>query len=273
MHVMSPDRQPGPDLERQRRLLVSLGGTYREVRGDDVAAALAAFARVEQATQIVVGARTRSLGSRPGGSVLDELIADIGPADVHIVPSGVTLARHRRLESGRTTRLRPPVQAAVGWALCLIGLPLVTLALVAGGEHVALGSALLVDLCIVMAVAALAGLWAGLVASVIAFALTNWFLTPPLHTLTISEAENVVALSVFVLVTVVISVLVDRAARQSREASSARADAAALARSAATLVGALDPLSDLLEQIRATFGLDAASVLERVDDAWWPTHL
>ena len=93
-----------------------------------------------------------------------------------------------------------------------------------------------------------------------------------MHTLTISESENVVALSVFVLVTVVISVLVDRAARRSREASSARADAAALARSAATLVGALDPLADLLEQVRATFGLDAASVLERNGDGWWPTH-
>jgi two-component system sensor histidine kinase KdpD len=130
----------------------------------------------------------------------------------------------------------------------------------------------MVDLCIVMAVAALAGLRAGLLASFAAFALTNWFLTPPLHTLTVSAAENVVALSVFVLVTVVISVLVDRASRQSREASSARADAAALARSAGTLVGALDPLSELLEQVRATFALDAASVLERTADGWWPTH-
>ena len=272
VHVMSPNRQPGPDLEHQRRLLVSLGGTYREVRGDDVAGALGAFARVEQATQIVVGARGTSLRSRSGGEVLDKLIEDIGPADVHIVPTGATLAGQRRLGSKRTSDHRPRAQVVAGWTLCLVGLPLVTLVLAVVREHVSLGSALLIDLCIVMAVAALAGLRAGLVASVSAFALTNWFLTQPLHTLTISEAENVVALSVFVLVTVVISVLVDRAARQSREASSARADAAALARSAATLVGALDPLSDLLEQVRATFGLDAASVLEHVDGAWWPTH-
>jgi two-component system sensor histidine kinase KdpD len=265
VHVMSPNRHPGPDLEHQRRLLVSLGGTYREIRGDDVAGALGAFARVEQATQIVVGARPTGLRSRSHGEVLDELIDDIGPADVHIVPTGATLARQRRLGSTRPSDHRPRAQVVAGWTLCLVGLPLVTLVLAVVREHVSLGSALLIDLCIVMAVAALAGLRAGLVASVSAFALTNWFLTQPLHTLTISEAENVVALSVFVLVTVVISVLVDRAARQSREASSARADAAAL-------VGALDPLSDLLEQVRATFALDAASVLERVDGAWWPTH-
>jgi K+-sensing histidine kinase KdpD len=75
---------------------------------------------------------------------------------------------------------------------------------------VSVGSALMFDLCMVMAVAALGGLRAGLVASVAAFGLTNWFLTPPLHTLTVGDSQNVVALSVFVLVTVVVSVLAGR---------------------------------------------------------------
>ena len=113
----------------------------------------------------------------------------------------------------------------------------------------------MIDLCVVMAVAALGGIGPGLVASVAAFGLTNWFLTPPLHTLTVGDAQNVVALTVFILVTVVVSVS-GRSRRPSiREAASARAEAAALARSAATLVGAHDPLPDLLEQLRATFGL------------------
>jgi len=220
----------------------------------------------------VVGARTKGLRTRAGGSVLNDLIDNIGPADIHVVSTGATLNTQRWLDTTRRSRHRSTLQIRAGWALCLIGLPLLTMLLVPIRDHISLGSALLVDLCVVMGVAALAGLRAGLVASFGAFALTNWFLTPPLHTLTISESENVVALSVFVLVTVVISVLVDRAARRSREAASARADAAALARSAATLVGALDPLADLLEQVRATFGLEAASVLERNGDGWWPTH-
>ena len=33
VHVTRTDRQPGPDLERQRRLLTALGGAYRELRG------------------------------------------------------------------------------------------------------------------------------------------------------------------------------------------------------------------------------------------------
>lgn len=273
VHVMSPDRQPGPDLERQRILLTGLGGTYREVRGDDIGAALTVFARVEQATQIVVGARPPGLRSRQPGDVVIDLIEDIGSSDVHVVATGATLSSPRRLDARRPAAIRSSRRIASGWALCLLGLPALTATFSALRPHVSVGSALLIDLCVVMAVAALGGFRAGLVASLAAFGLTNWFLTPPLHTLSVGEGENVVALTVFVVVTVVVSVLVDRASRRSREAATARAEAAALARSSATLVGALDPLPDLLEQVRATFGLDAASVLERTADGWWPTHL
>src|SRR5262249_33282333 len=41
--------------------------------------------------------------------------------------------------------------------------------------------------------------------------------------------------------------------------------------SAGTLVGAHDPLPELVEQLRATFALDAVSVLERRDSNWSPT--
>ncbi|MGZ6993071.1 MAG: DUF4118 domain-containing protein, partial [Ilumatobacteraceae bacterium] len=272
VHVVSPDRQPGPDLERQRRLLTGLGGTYREVVGNDVADAIGTFARVEQATQIVLGARARGSSSRRVASVVGDLVGQIGGADIHVVATDVSSPR--RLFPTRPARsARPPRQTLLAWLLCLLAPPLLTIVLVSVRSHVAVGSALLLDLCVVMATAALGGLRPGLVASLNALALTNWFLTPPLHTLAVGDAQNVVALSVFVLVTVVVSVLVDRAARQSREVASARAEAAALARSAATLVGAHDPLPDLLEQLRATFGLGAASVLERSEHGWWPTHV
>jgi two-component system, OmpR family, sensor histidine kinase KdpD len=272
VHVVSAAREPGPDLERQRRLLTALGGSYREVVGDDVADALATFAHVEQATQIVLGARRHELRSKGQGAVVTGLVELIGTADIHVVPTGKTMADGERSRSRRWRRDRSVGHTAAAWTLCLVGLPLLTLLLTSLREHVSVGSALLLDLCVVMAVAALGGVRVGLVASFLGLGLTNWFLTPPLHTLTVSESQNVVALSVFVIVTVVVSVLVDQAARRSREAASANAEAAALARSAATLVGAHDPLPDLVEQVRATFGLAAASVLERTEEGWWPTH-
>jgi two-component system sensor histidine kinase KdpD len=271
VHVVSARRQPGPDLEHQRRLLTGLGGVYREVVGDDIAVALAEFARVEQATQLVIGASSVS-DTSARGSVAADLMKTIGDIDVHIVPTDVTGLASRRAVGRHPRGGRRRRNVVVAWALCLLGLPALTAVLSAAHRHVSVGSALMIDLCAVMAVAALGGLGPGLAASVAAFGLTNWFLTPPLHTLTVGEAENVVALTVFILVTVVVSVSVDRAARRSREATHARAEAAALARSAATLVGADDPLPDLLEQLRATFGLGAATVMERSEHGWWPTH-
>lgn len=273
VHVVSPDRHPGPDLERQRRLLTGLGGAYREIVGDDVAEALAAFARVEQATQIVLGARPGGSRSRRRTSVVGALVGRIAAADIHVVATDASLALRRLLPSRPARSARPPRQTLLAWMLCLLAPPVLTIVLVPLRSHVSVGSALLLDLCVVMGTAALGGLRPGLVASLNALALTNWFLTPPLHTLAVGDTQNVVALSVFVLVTVVVSLLVDRAARQSREVANARAEAAALARSAATLVGAHDPLPDLLEQLRATFGLSAASVLERSEHGWWPTHV
>jgi two-component system sensor histidine kinase KdpD len=269
VHVVVAQHPPGPDLERQRRLLSGLGGTYREVVGDDVTAALVAFARVEQATQVVLGTRP---GADRNPSVLPGVLAAVGTFDVHVVATGVSGdTPTTQIGGGAPARMQPP-HRRIAWLLCLVGLPLLTLLATAVRDHVSVGSVLLADLCLVMAVAALGGLRPGLTASVAAFGLTNWFITPPLHTLTVGQAENVVALSVFVIVTVVVSVLVDRGARRSREAASARAEAAALARSAATLVGAHDPLPELLEQVRATFSLRSAAVFERGPSGWWPTQ-
>ena len=273
VHVVSPGKAPGPDLERQRGLLVGLGGAYREVVGDNVAEVLAAFARIEQATQLVIGAVPGELGSPTKASVVGELIDRIGTVDVHVVGTVVVGSPPELVAANAVGPTRPLRMRAAAWALCVLGLPLLTAMLAAVRQHVSVGSALMIDLCLVMAVAALGGLRVGLVASVAAFGLTNWFLTPPLHTLTVGEAENVVALTVFVAVTVVVSILVDRAASRSREAATARMQAAALARSAATLVGSRDPLPDLLEQLRATFGLASASVLEQADAGWWPTQV
>ena len=280
VHVVTDRGDPGPDLELQRKLLTELGGVYREVLGNDVAQALAGFARAEQATQLVLGAnrhpsrspiRLRSASSTIATALVDEL-DDI---DVHVIgtasgASRQTLALPHLPHLRRNVFARPAVQRTA-WLLCLLGLPLLTALLVQLREHVSLGSALLLDLCVVLGAAALGGLWPGLVASVLAVGLTNWFLTPPLHTLAVNDGENVVALAVFVAVATVVGAIVDRSASRSREAVRARAEAGALARSSATLVGAHDPLPELVEQLRATFGLEAAAVLERHEGGWWPT--
>ncbi len=270
VHVGSINSAAGPALDRQRDLLGELGGRYREVVGDDVALALAGFAKAEKATQLVLGASARSRTSQAlRGSVTTSLLRHIDQIDVHIIAPEAPIAPSWS-SLPRMTRMTPlPRRRRVAaWLMCLIGLPAMTLALTQIRGHVGLGSELLLSLGLVVVIAALGGLETGLVASVLAFLLINWFFVPPYHTLTVSESSNIVMLSVFVTVSVVVSVLVNRSATRDREALRARAEAGALARSAGTLVGAVDPLPELVDQLRVTFALDAAAVLERAGDGW-----
>ena len=50
------ESRAGPALDDQRQLLEQLGGTYREIVGEQVSDALVDFARSEKATQVVIGA-------------------------------------------------------------------------------------------------------------------------------------------------------------------------------------------------------------------------
>ena len=192
--------------------------------------------------------------------------------DVHVIATG-DHPEHEASASRRKAGLSavPTRRELLAWVLCLVGLPLLTGLLVHLDDHLNLSSALLVHLALVLAIAAIGGVRPGVFASVAASLLTNWYLTPPVHTWTIAETDNIVALGVFLAVAVSVSTLVDRTARQSREARRARADATALARSTGSIISAHDPLPDLVDQVRALFDLDAAAVLERTDHGWAPT--
>ena len=85
------------------------------------------------------------------------------------------------------------------------------------------------------------------------FLIVNWFFTPPLHTFTIGEGENVLALVVFVAVAGLVSGFVALAARRAAEGTRARAEAEALA----GLAGS-SSVDALLESLRRAFGFDAA---------------
>jgi two-component system sensor histidine kinase KdpD len=123
-------------------------------------------------------------------------------------------------------------------------------------------------LAAVVMIAAVGGLVVGLVAAVAAFLLENWYFTPPIHTWTIAHGENLVALTVFVAVSTLVSMLVGQALRRSREARRARAEAQALARTTGAMIGQADPMRPVVEQLRSSFSLDGVAVLERTETGW-----
>jgi two-component system sensor histidine kinase KdpD len=267
VHVARSDGLSGGDpahLARQRVLVEDLGGTYHQVIGADIPDALLAFARGVNATQLVLGASRRGRWAQllsPGVGVTTT--AESGSIDVHLVTHEATAHRWRL---GRWSR-RPGGlslgRRAAGLVLGIAALPALTALLLAIDGDISLSTDILAFLLLVVAVALVGGLLPALLAAVGGFLLLNYFFTPPVRFLTVAERENLVALFAFLVVAVSLSTVVDVAARRTREASQARAEAATLFTLAGSVLRGSRPLPALLEQVRETFALDAVTLLER----------
>ncbi|GIE97726.1 DUF4118 domain-containing protein [Paractinoplanes rishiriensis] len=263
VHVARNDGLAGADpaaLARQRVLVESLGGTYHQVAGAEVATALLDFARGVNATQIVLGASSRGRFAQLfAAGVGVTVTARSGSIDVHLVS-------HERAGRGRRDRRLPPAlsrgRRAAGFGAALAGLPALTAVLLAV-PSLALANDILIFLVAVIAVALIGGLWPALLAAIGGSLLLNWYFTPPTGGLTVAARDNLIALAVYVVVAVAVSWVVDTAARRTRQAAEAGADAQTLAAVAGSVLRGDRPLPALLERLRETFGLDAVTLLER----------
>jgi two-component system, OmpR family, sensor histidine kinase KdpD len=264
VHVVHNEGLSGPDpahLARQRALIESIGGTYHQVVGDDIPQALLSFARGVNATQLVLGASRRGrfaqLFSRGIGVTT---VAESGPIDVHLVTHEET----RRPWLRWTWRRDEPLgRLLLGLGLTAILLPLLTAVLTRFRDELSLSSLILIFLVVVLAVSLVGRLWVALAAAVISSLLLNYFFTPPFHTWTIAETQNVLALIVFLLVAVIVSATVNLAVLRSQQAARARREANALAVVAGSVLRGSRPLPALLDQLRESFALESVTLLER----------
>jgi two-component system sensor histidine kinase KdpD len=270
VHVRTEDGLAGPsdDVDDQRRLVEELGGTYHETAGNDVAAALVDFARAENATQLVLGASRRSrLAELARGSIINRAVRLSGPIDVLVISSDRDETERGVPPVRRHPAALEPRRRLLGWLLAVVGLTVLSTVLAHTREHVSLPSILLLYLLLVVLVATVGGLAPALVTAVVGFVLVNRLFTPPIHTWTINEPENLLALMVFLAVAVVVSALVAAAARRSAEAARAAAEAETLAGLAGSVMEP-DPLPVLVDHLRRTFGLRGAALLRHADGGW-----
>lgn len=247
-------------LAERRELLARMGGRYHEVVGDDVAEALVKFARAERATQLVMGAskRSRWVEARHG-SVVNTITRELRDTDLHIIASASAPA-------GLLPRARPSGIARHHWwagVLVLAGLPLAVTVGLMFDEHTLQAGPILALLAVVALGAAVGGRVVGLAGAVGASVLANWYFVSPRHTFRIASSEGAVAFVLFVVVATLIATVGDALGRRTSEAARARAEAEALARTTATLIGEHEPLQGLLSQVRATFGQSAVALLTR----------
>jgi K+-sensing histidine kinase KdpD len=104
-------------LVTQRQLTESLGGTYHQLTSDDtddIAAALLAFVRADNATQLVLGMGQRSWLSavRPKGRIISRVIRGSTGTDVHIVSPGDGALQAESVKFSRSCGLQAQPRAA-----------------------------------------------------------------------------------------------------------------------------------------------------------------
>jgi two-component system sensor histidine kinase KdpD len=167
-------------------------------------------------------------------------------------------ARDDATPSLSTTRRR------VGWLLALLGPTALAAVLVPFRDGLDLSSTLLLFLLSVLAAAAVGGLRSALTAAVLGFLVVNWFFTPPLHTWKVEHLDNVLALTVFLIVGGVVSWYGATAGRRSAEA--ARAQAGTELRNAL--------LAAVSHDLRTPLASIKASVTSlKADDVDWPPEV
>jgi two-component system, OmpR family, sensor histidine kinase KdpD len=265
VHVTKSDGLTGANpanLARQRRLVESLGGSYHQVVGDNISDALLTFARAENATQLVLGASRRPwlLALLTGPGIGSRTIRDSGAIDVHIVTHSHVGSRWGLLPRNRGG-ITPRRQIA-GYVLAVALAPLVTIVLASMRSGLNLTSDVLIYLTAVMAVAVTGGFVPALLEAIAGSLLLNYYFTQPIHQWTIAEANNALALGVFVAVGLVVSWIVDIAARRTKQAVRANAESEMLVTTAGSVLRGQGAVDALLERTREAFGMRSASLLE-----------
>jgi two-component system, OmpR family, sensor histidine kinase KdpD len=168
----------------------------------------------------------------------------------------------RREQSGISRR-----RQVAGAVLAVAGLPLLTALLTALGTRLNFTDQLLIYLVAVVAITVVGGFWPAVFAAVAACLLLNWYFTAPLHTLTIAEPRNLLALVLFVTVAVAVSSVVHLAARREADASRSSKETQSLLSLAQTVLGGADTPGDVLDHLTASHG-GRAELLERVGARW-----
>ncbi|MCU1633636.1 MAG: histidine kinase [Micrococcaceae bacterium] len=259
VHVTNQDglRDADPaELAAQRELVLKLGGTYHEVVGGQTSKALVDFAKGANASQLVIGVsrRSRLVALVTGPGIGATVIRESGEIDVHIVNHASAGSRFALPHTGGALSWRRRVLGAV---VALLGGPLLTLLLTVFRSEESITGDVLSYQLLVIVVALIGGIWPALFAAVLSGLTLDFFFIEPVRTLTIGEPAHFTALALYIVNAVLVSYVVDQAARRTRAASRAAAESELLATVAGGVLRGQDTLLALVARTREAFGLDA----------------
>lgn len=248
-------------LAQQRSLVESLGGTYHQVVGDDVPHALVDFARSVNATQLVIGVsrRGRLAAAVTGPGIGATVIRESGDIDVHIVTHAA--AGGRMALPSLTGGALSVKRRVLGFVVALVCGPLLTWMLAAFRSPESITSDVLAFQLLVVIVALIGGIWPALFAAVLSGLTLDFFFVEPFYTVRIADPLHLWALVLYVLNAILVSSIVDRAARRARSAARSAAESEMLATVAGSVLRGDSAVPALVSRAREAFGLAGIRLL------------
>ncbi|MDQ0643907.1 two-component system sensor histidine kinase KdpD [Microbacterium murale] len=264
VHVSTQDglrtEAPGA-LTAQRALVESLGGSYHQVIGDDVPETLVEFAQSVDATQLVIGVsrRGRLATMLTGPGIGAEVIRRSGDIDVHIVTHA---------HAGGRTALPRITGGALGWrrqvlgfVVALVGGPLLSWLLITLRTPESITSDVLSYQLLVVVVALIGGLRPALFAAVLSGITLDFLFVAPLYTVTVAHPLHAIALALYVIIAILVSLIVDQAARRARSAQRATAEAELLASIAGNVLRGDSAVLAIVTRTREAFALSGVRLV------------
>ena len=265
VHVIAQDglREAHPGaLSAQRALTEKLGGTYHQVVGGDVPEALVQFARATNASQLVIGVsrRSRVAAALTGPGIGSTVVRESGDIDVHIVTHAAAGGRFTLPRAGGALTLR---RRLLGSALAVVLGPVVTWLLLMSRGDESLTSDVLVYQLLVVVVALVGGIWPALFAAVLSGVTLDYFFVEPYESITVGRPLHLLTLLLYVVIALLVSYVVDQAARRSRSAARAAAESELLAAVAGGVIRGQDALHALLSRAQDAFRLRSVAVVDQ----------
>ena len=217
LYVETPRHQRLGEAERDRvaealRLAEKLGADTLTIPGQRIADDVLAYARENNATQIIIGKSTRSPWFEMlHGSVVHELLRKAGDISVHVIAGAGETAMAKPVRTSAGMGSIDPVAYAISTAFVAAALGIALLI----SRFVDLDNISLVFLAAVLASAVRYGAGPSVFAALLSVLCYNFFFLPPLYTFTIADPANVVALFFFMIVALLTSSLTARTRTQA----------------------------------------------------------
>ena len=205
-------------LDDAMALAQSLGAETSTLTSNDLPAELLRFARFENVTQIVIGrSRGGFLRELLRRSLSHELVHRTRDIAIHLV------TREAEAGSPRKPSRRPSRTWLSHDTLHFLYATLAVVAALAIGrgliQFTPIPNLSMVFMLAVLFTAVSFGIWPAIYASLLSFAVYNFFFIPPLYTFTIAEPYELLALVIFLVVAVVSAAMAGRVREQARIAA------------------------------------------------------